>query len=149
MGFGVTAEVFWIPRISTQLSASFSQPQAILNGDLDLGTLGINPISLTARFHLRPSARIAPFVGGGPAVVMLGNLDDYFGDDVEADFDHERTFVVEAGVRLRSGPHVVMEMTVSRISLTARPNIRKTNVALPSPLSIDPIIAGAGIIWRF
>jgi outer membrane protein len=149
MGFGVTAEAFWTPRISTQLSASFSQPQAILGGNVDLGTLGINPVALTARFHMRPGARLSPFVGAGPALVMLGNLDDYFGDEVEADFEDEQTFLAEAGIRFRSGPHVAIELTVSRLWLTARPAIRKTNVALPSPLKIHPITAGGGISWRF
>jgi outer membrane protein len=149
MGFGVTAEVFWWDRVSTHLAASFSQPQAILGRNLDLGTLGINPIALTARYHLAPQSRLSPFIGAGGALVMLGNLDDFFGDEILAEFENETAFAAEAGLRWRLTPHVRLEAALSRIALRAVPLVRKSNVPLPSMIEIDPLSASGGVSWRF
>ncbi|HET7437348.1 MAG TPA: hypothetical protein VFN10_21765, partial [Thermoanaerobaculia bacterium] len=124
-GFEACAELFLSDRYSARLSATFLQPTAILfpsappPNDVDLGTLGITPIALTGRMHFRHGARIEPYGGAGAAIVILGNLDDQFGDDVDVNLDRPVTFVVEGGVRyqLRSLP-VALEAGVSYMPIT-------------------------------
>lgn len=154
-GFGANAEVFWTPRISTQLAATFVNPATFLyppnSSDVDLGTFGIDTYSLTARYHFAPDARFSPFVGAGGALVVFGDLEDRFGDDLEMTFDREVAPVVEGGLRYRVAPHVILDAAVSYIPLQATPNhIRNdTPYALPSVIDVDPFTISVGAAWRF
>lgn len=156
-GFAATAEVFWTPRLSTQLAATFVNPAAFIfpttppPNDLDLGTFGIDTYSLTARYHFSPDARLSPFAGAGGALVLFGDLEDRFGDDLEMTFDRETAILVEGGLRYRIAPRVILDVAVSYMPLEATPNhVRNdTNVPLPESVKLDPLTISAGAAWRF
>jgi outer membrane protein W len=151
-GFGANAEVFWTPRISTQLAATFVNPATFINpADVDLGTFGIDTYSLSARYHFAPDARCSPFVGAGGALVVFGDLEDRFGDDIEMTFDRETAFLVEGGLRYRVFPSVILDAAVSYMPIEATPNhVRNdTTVPLPSIVKIDPLTISVGAAWRF
>jgi hypothetical protein len=157
-GFGATAEVFWSKRWSTNVAATFVNPEAILfpstppPNDVDLGTLGLDVYSLTARANFRPDARLSPFAGAGAALVQIGNLDDQFGETLYADFDNETTFVVEGGLRYRIRPSIAFELGAMYVPLETEPHVRlatNPNVMLPAKLGIDPVIVSIGASWRF
>lgn len=151
-GFAATAEVFWTPRVSTQLAGTFVNPATfIFPEDKDLGTFGIDTYSLTARYHLTPDARFSAFAGGGAAIVVFGNLESRFADDIEMTFDRETAFLVEGGVRFHASPHVVIDAAVSYMPLEAKPNhVRnETTVPLPESVKLDPFVVGVGAAWRF
>jgi outer membrane protein W len=156
-GFAATAEVFWTPRLSTQLAATFVNPAAFIfpttppPNDLDLGTFGIDTYSLTARYHLSPNARLSPFAGAGGALVLFGDLEDRFGNDLEITFDRETALLIEGGLRYHIVPHVILDLAVSYMPLEATPNhIRNdTNVALPESVKVDPLTVSVGAAWRF
>jgi outer membrane protein W len=156
-GFGATAELFWTPHFSTQLAATFINPAAILfptnppPNDLDLGTFGMDTYSVTARYHVRPDARFSPFAGAGGAVVIFGDLEDRFGDDIEMTFDREMVPLVEGGVRCGVFDRVRLELSASYLPLEATPNhVRNdTNVPLPPSVKVDPLTVSIGASWRF
>ena len=107
--------------------------------------------SLTARYHAAPDARFSPFVGAGGAVVIFGDLEDRFGDDLEMTFDRELGLLVEGGVRVRLVDNVRIEVSASYMPLEATPNhVRNdTGVALPDSVKVDPLTISAGAAWRF
>ena len=155
-GFGAHAEVFWRDAVSTRFAATFLNPAAILfpgnppPSDVDLGTLGLDIYSATARYHF--GKRLSGFAGGGAALVVIGNLDDQFGEDVELEFDPEATFVVEGGLRYRFRPSIVLELGVTYLPLKAEPEVLRANdprYPLPSTVTVNPVIVSAGAAWRF
>jgi hypothetical protein len=158
-GFAATAEVFWTPRVSTQLAATFFNPAAILlpsnppPNDLDLGTLGIDIYSLSGRYHWRSARTLSVFAGGGAAIVILGDLEDRFGDDIEMTLARETAFFVEGGVRYRVRPSIVFDAVVSYMPLEATPNFVRNDsnprVALPPSVDLDPVTVSVGAAWRF
>lgn len=152
-GFGATAEVFWTDRVSTAFAATFVNPEAILSPanaePVDLGTIGLDTYSASIRWHFAPQARLSAYAGGGAALVQIGNLDDQFGDDVEAEFDSEAALLVEGGLRYRLFPRLFLDLGVTYMPLEAEPNVEKTNVALPSEVGLDPVTVTAGVAWRF
>jgi outer membrane protein W len=151
-GFAATAELYFLShRFSTELSATFVNPEAIFANEVDLGTLGLQTTALTGRWNLRPESHLTFFVGAGPALVTIGNLDDQFDDKVEIDFDSELTVVGEAGLRYRlpAAPRVALVVTVAYMPLEPEPNVRRSNIALPQRLGIDPMTFGIGATWRF
>ena len=156
-GFAITGERWVSPEFSTALTATFVNPEAILfpsnppPNDVDLGTIGLQTTSLTARWNFRSEEFFSAFAGAGPALVRIGNLDDQFGDAVEADFDTRLTFVIQGGVRFRPWdiPGPALNLTASYTPLKAEPNVRKTNVPLPGELALNPVTIGIGASWRF
>lgn len=151
-GFGVTAEVFWTPRLSTQAAATFINPAAILYpstpppAEVDLNTLGIDVYSLSARWHFSQV-----FVGAGGALVSFGNLEERFADDIEMTFDSEVAPFVEGGVRYHFWRGLTLDAAVSYMPLEAKPaSVRNaTSVALPERVPLDPVTVSVGAAWRF
>lgn len=156
-GFSATGEVFFTPRVSAQFTALFVNPEAILYpsapppDDVDLGTLGLDIYSATARVHFGAARRLSAFAGAGGALVVIGNLDDQFGDEVEAEFDNETTFVVEGGLRYRFRPRIFLELSAAYVPIEGKPKIRIAHsaYALPDKVGIDPLIVSLGASWRF
>lgn len=156
-GFGASAEVFVGERWSAQLAATLINPETMLlpssgaSGNVDLGTLGLEMYTLTARHHFAPRSRFSYFAGGGAALVSIGNLEDRFSDDLELEYDTATTFVVEGGLRYRFQPNVFLHLAVSYIPLEAEPSfVRNTTpVVLPPRLSLDPVTVSVGAAWRF
>lgn len=149
-GFAATGEWFFRDALSAHVAATFLNPEAILYvpNDVDLGTLGIDIVSLQGRYHFRPNARISPVVGAGAALIVFGNLDDQFGDDVEASVESQVTFVAEAGARYRIG-RIALELTATYMPVDAALNVQRTNVALPEAIELRAVIVNLGGAWRF
>lgn len=144
-GFGAYLDVFWSDRVSTRIAATFLNPAATLHpADIDLGTLGLDLYSATARFHLAPRARLSAYAGGGAAYAIVGNLDDQFGNEIEIEFDPETTFVLEGGLRYRIHPRIVLELGAAYLPLEL-----EAPAPLPPAVAIDPLIVSAGAAWRF
>lgn len=152
-GFGATAELFWTERVSTQLSATFVQPESFLfpnsGREIDLATIGLNPVALTARLYF--PARFSPFLGGGAAIVIPGDLEDRFGDDLEIEFDRQHTYVAEAGMRYRKSAKVAFDLSATYMPLEMDLHVRRNTIGAPLPpkLRLNPVILGAAASWRF
>jgi outer membrane protein W len=152
-GFAATGEVFWSENVSTQFAATFLNPAAFVgpNDVVDLGTLGIDTYSASARWHFMPQRRFSAFAGAGVALVSLGNLEDRFGDDFEVTFGNEMTYLAEAGVRFRFLENVYLDVAVSYMPLEAETTFVKNDdqLVFPSTLNLDPLTVSAGAAWRF
>lgn len=157
-GFGASAEVFWSEAVSTRASATFLNPAAILYpenpppSDLDLGTLGLDIYAATARWHFAPQRRFSGYAGGGGAIVVIGNLDDQFGDDIEVELDPELAVVVEGGVRFRALPRLFFEAGVTYLPLEAKGDVKRWDdprVQLPETIAVDPVMISVSAAWRF
>lgn len=157
-GFAAHAEIFFSDRLSTRIAATFLNPAAILfpenppPDDVDLGTLGLDIYSATARYHFAPRARLSAFAGAGGALVVIGNLDDQFGDDVEVEFDPQLTLVGEGGLRYRFRERIILELGVAYLPLEAGSQVRRVadpRYSLPETVTVDPLIVNVGAAWRF
>ncbi|HYK00844.1 MAG TPA: OmpW family outer membrane protein [Thermoanaerobaculia bacterium] len=152
-GFAVSAEVFFSARVSTQLSATFVNPVAVINpGDVDLNTISLDIYAVTGRWHFAPQARLSGFAGAGAAFVSLGNLEERFDDRIELEFDPEATYLVEAGLRYRFRPRIIFTGSLMYMPLEAESIVirdERPDVALPERVSLDPVTLSIGAAWRF
>jgi opacity protein-like surface antigen len=157
-GFAASGEAFWTEGFSTRLAVTFLNPAAILfpsdppPDDVDLGTLGLDLYSATARWHVAPRSRFSAYAGAGGALANIGNLDDQFGEDVEIEFEPETAWVVEAGLRYRFRPGIYLEAGATYMGLDAESDVRRSNdsrLDLPERVGIDPLIVSVGAAWRF
>lgn len=157
-GFAAHAEVFFSDALSTRVAATFLNPAAILfpedppPSDVDLGTLGMDVYSATARYHFAPRARLSGFAGAGGALVVLGDLDDQFGTDVEVELDPELTLLGEGGLRYRFRERIILEMSVAYMPLEADSQILRAGdprYPVPETVTVNPLIVSVGAAWRF
>ncbi|HVS33674.1 MAG TPA: OmpW family outer membrane protein [Thermoanaerobaculia bacterium] len=152
LGFGATAEVIWSRNLSTQLAGTFVQPAAILtSSNTDLGTIDMDVVSLVMRYRARDGSRFSPFAGAGAAVVFLGDLDDRFGNDIEAELETQTSLVVEAGVRSRISPRLTLEAAAMYLPLEPEVRVRRNegSAAIPPVITLNPIVVSIGISRRF
>lgn len=157
-GFAATAEWFFTDRVTAHFSTTFVNPETILfpanppPDDVDLGTLGLDIYALTGRYYFSPDARWSPYAGAGGAYVVIGNLEDRFGDDLEIVFDPEVAPVVEGGLRFRFRPSLSFNAGATYIPVTATSNIRFNDdprITLPEELALNPVTVSVGVAWRF
>jgi len=157
-GFAAFVDLFWSERFSTRAAATFVNPAVILfpdappPSDVDLGTLGMDIYSATARVHFAPRSRVSAYAGAGGALVLLGNLEDRFGDELELELDPVTTFVAEGGVRYRVAPRITLELGVTYLPLEGDLQILRADdprIPLPATVAVDPLIVSAGASWRF
>jgi hypothetical protein len=157
-GFAATGEWFYSDAVSTHLAATFINPEAILfpsnppPNDIDLGTLGQDTYSITARYHFRRGARLSPYVGAGAGYIVFGNLDDQFGDDFEATLAPELAPIVEGGVRYRFRRAIILTAALRYMPVTASVDVKLDDdprIDLPEELEVNPIQFSVGAAWRF
>jgi membrane associated rhomboid family serine protease/outer membrane protein W len=157
-GFAATADWFVSDRTAAHFAATFVNPETILfpatppPSDVDLGTLGLDIYSLSARYYVSPVARWSPYLGAGGAYVVFGNLEDRFGDDIDIEFDPELAPLAEAGLRFRFRRGIFFNAGITYIPVTATSNVRRNNdtrITLPAELKLNPVIVSVGIAWHF
>lgn len=157
-GFSAHAELFWRDALSARATMTFLNPAAILfpekppPDDVDLGTLGLDIYSVSARFHLGPQRRLSAFAGAGGAFVAIGNLDDQFGNDVEVDFDPEVTLLAESGLRYRFRQRIILEAGLLYLPLEGVSKIGRAadpRYTVPETVKVNPLIVSVGAAWRF
>ena len=86
------------------------------------------------------------------ALVSIGNLDDQFGDTIEAEFGNETTFLAEGGLRYRLLPRLYIDVGVSYMPLTAEAEVLRSTdprATLPAEINLDPVMLTGGVSWRF
>ncbi|HVE71423.1 MAG TPA: outer membrane beta-barrel protein [Thermoanaerobaculia bacterium] len=139
-GFGAHAEVFWSDALSTRAAATFVNP-AVYTPSTDLGTLGLDILSATARWHIAPRSRLSAYAGAGGALVVFGNLEDQAGGGIESEFDSKLAPVVEGGLRYRIHPRIALEAGAAYVPLEAEGD--------EITVAVDPLIVSVGASWRF
>lgn len=157
-GFGISGEWFVSERLSLRGAATFVNPAVILfpatppPSDVDLGTLGLDIYSASARWHLAPRSRLSYYAGAGAAYVLMGNLEDRFGDDLEINLGPESALLAEGGLRYRFRERVFFELGVTWMPLESELDVVRADrwtVPLPVTIGIDPLVLSAGASWRF
>ncbi len=157
-GFAATAEFFRSEQLSLHFAATFVNPAVILYpavsppSDVDLTTLGLDTYSLSGRWYFMRDSRIRPYAGAGLGYVVIGDLNDRFGDAIEVVFDPKWEPVAEGGVRYQILPRLALDLSVSWMPLSAESKVVRNDdlrVELPAQIELDPLTFSAGAAWRF
>jgi outer membrane protein len=152
-GFGVAANIFWTNRISTELAISRSSAETQLRrravgstgGDVEL-----TPVSAVLQFHLAPNATFDPYIGGGVAYVLFGDVDDVDNNISRIDFEDDYGFVINGGVGIRIGSRLGLTLDAKYVPLeSAARAVFVTGPDVESDIEISPVILSAGVTLRF
>jgi outer membrane protein W len=155
-GFGVSVRFDRGGRLSTELavfsisSAASLVPASAAPIEADLGSVRITPLSVTVHLHLAPRSMISPWVGGGLAYVVAGELGRLDPDVVESgrlEVDDEITYVANAGFDLRISPTFAVGLDTRYVPF--RPASRGVGDSGDTELRLSPWIVSIGARFRF
>ena len=155
-GFGVSANWFLTPHLSTELGVLALKSDGTIDveefaEEIDLGSLDLIPVTLIAQFHFARDSRIDPYVGVGAAYVMADDLDS---DDLDllqvgsVEVDDEFTYVINAGLGLQvtSGFGIVIDGKYIALEPATR---GEGSTEDELDLELNPLIVSVGLRWRF
>ena len=131
-----------------------AQGRGTLSGVDELASTWVLPPTLTLQYHFAPEAKVRPYVGAGvnytifystkasPALeTAIGatsvKMDDSFG------------YAVQAGVDIDLNDKVFLNLDVKYIDIDTTARLRTGAAANTARISIDPIVAGVGVGFRF
>lgn len=151
-GYGFSLSRYWSHHLALELAASelrqggtieFSGQQA-----LGLGRLKLRPISLAAQWHFAQGTSFDPYVGAGVAYITTSSLSS-------SDLDQSGIGTVEikngvaplanAGVNFGIGHNLALAADFKYFRF--RPDSGPPDARVR--LGLNPLIASAGIRWRF
>lgn len=154
IGWGLSVDYFWTPRISTELAVySFSADGTLNIGVLDdsvnLGKLDVLPATLTLRAHFGGDA-FDFYVGAGGAYATFEDLtsDELLLGGVERiEVDDEFTWLANAGlsIRLTQSLRLGLDVKYFPLETPAIDNLGRDEVEL----ELDPLLLSGGLILRF
>jgi outer membrane protein len=118
-------------------------------GDVDVGSTYVLPPTVTLQYHFAPRQRFSPYVGAGvnaslfydthasaPVVTSL-KLVDRFGEALQVGFDYN----------IRG--HWFLNVDVKQIFLNTKADAVTVLGPVSAKTALDPLVAGAGIGYRF
>lgn len=131
-----------------------AEGRGTLQGIDKLASTWVLPPTLTLQYHFAPDAKIRPYVGAGvnytifystkasdALVKAVGptsiKMDDSFG------------YAVQAGVDIDLNPKMFLNLDVKYIDIDTTARLNTGGAINTSRISIDPIVAGVGIGFRF
>lgn len=151
---GVSVNRFVNPWLAVEASAFGLRNDARLLIDgtvpIDLGTVGLTPVTVGAQLHLPRRPRIDPYVGAGAAYVIA---DDLASPDLEAggvgrvDLENKVSWYLNAGVGVQivEGFGIVLEGRY----LPYETDSRSTITGVSQKIDLTPRLLSLGLRFRF
>lgn len=151
-GFGLSLSHYWRSHLALELGASELRQSGHVDlaGQelLDVGRLKIRPFTATAQWHLAPGTTFDPFVGIGGAYVFTSRLSSTDLDQSgigTVDVKNGFAPLANAGANFSIGHN--LSLAVDFKYLRFRPDSGPADARVR--LNLNPLIAAAGLRWRF
>ncbi len=155
VGYGLTADIYWTPRISTEIGVYGIDADAslvlggIIDEIVDLGSLDVMPITLTLRAHFGGD-RFDGYIGAGAVYAMIDDLESAdlrLGGTEFIEIDDEFTWLANAGFSIRIAGGFRLGVDAKWIPLEV--DTIDDQGFDEIPFELDPLMISAGLILRF
>lgn len=157
-GVGADANIFFGNVLSLDLAGSYIKPTAKLSGFAGaVPTLSpktkMIPLTAILQFHFIPKGFVDPYVGGGAAYVLFGNINNAseLGNGIsQLHFKNDVGLALNAGVGIRFSPGIGIvadgKYVPVKSSTTA---VFTTGPNASTRVKINPAIFTAGLVFHF
>jgi outer membrane protein len=157
LGYGVSANIFFGDKISTEFAVSRVQPEARyrtravnVTGD----GVEMMPITAVVQYHFAPNGFIDPYVGAGAAYVLFSDVDSVGDIDdsgvSKIDFKDDAGLAINAGLSFRFSPRFALNVDGKYIPVSS--NATATLIGggnTETKIDINPVMISAGLQFRF
>lgn len=149
-GARVAWELLFTERIGLEVGLGTSEHDlaaSIGEFDLEVGSTRIVPLTASLLVHLTPASGADLYFGGGLAHVRYGDLEIRVPDEpVERlEIEDDTTWQVQVGVDVAVGPAWGVDFGLQYVATDAVIDAGDESDRLP----VDPLIAAAGVVFRF
>jgi outer membrane protein len=142
---------FFTDHIALELIAATTKHTITANntaaGKVDVGSTWILPPTLTLQYHFMPHARFSPYVGVGLNVSFFYSTHAAGGVVNSLKLDTAAAPALDVGFDYNVSGHWFANFDVKQIFLSTTAHIN--GGAVMAKTSLDPLVIGAGIGYRF
>jgi outer membrane protein len=115
-------------------------------GNVDLGSVGLLPPTLTAQYHFMPKSAFSPYVGAGLTYAVFYNEDRPSSVVNSIHYDNAWGYALQAGFDYNISGNWYFNADVKKIFLNTDVTINST---IKADVDIDPWVVGVGIGYKF
>jgi len=131
-----------------------AQGRGTLSGFDELASTWVLPPTLTLQYHFAPEAKVRPYVGAGVNYTIFYStkasdalVSAIGATDVE--MDDSFGYALQAGVDIDLNEKMFLNLDVKYIDMDTTARLRTGAATNTAQISIDPIVAGVGVGFRF
>lgn len=144
-------------HIGAELILATSKHNATGTGALDglpLARTWVLPPTLTLQYHFLPDARVRPYIGAGINYTIFYSekakpeLNDAIGA-TKVSMDDSFGWALQAGVDVPVTERLFVNLDVKYVSIDSTATLTTGTLVNQVGISIDPVIVGIGLGWRF
>lgn len=131
-----------------------AQGRGTLSGFDELASTWVLPPTLTLQYHFAPGAKVRPYVGAGVNYTIFYStkasdaLEKAIGSTT-VKMDDSFGYAVQAGIDIDLSEKMFLNLDVKYIDIDTAARLRTGAVTNTARISIDPIVAGVGVGFRF
>jgi outer membrane protein len=144
---------FFTDNIATELIAASTRHavKAIGTsiGTIDVGSTHVLPPALTLQYHFMPHERFSPYIGAGIDAMFFFDSTPSSPTVQKLSFDNNIGAVIQAGFDYNFSGHWFANFDVKQIFLNTTAHLNTTLGPVTAKTSLDPLVVGAGIGYRF
>lgn len=144
---------FFTDNIAAELIAGTSRnditADGTAKGNLGVGSTWVLPPTLTVQYHFMPHSRFSPYLGAGLNVTF------FYDESPEGPIMKTLSLDTNAGAALQAGfdynisGHWFANVDFKQIFLDTTAHINTVLGPVTAKVSLDPVLVGAGIGYRF
>jgi outer membrane protein len=157
LGYGVSANIFFGDKISTEFAVSRVEPQArYRNRVVNVTADGVEmmPITAVVQYHFAPNGFIDPYVGAGAAYVLFSDVDSVGDIDdsgvSKIDFKDDAGLAINAGLSFRFSPRVALNIDGKYVPISSSATATLVGGgSSETKIDINPVMFSAGLQFRF
>lgn len=154
---GVDVEQRWIPEVdisyfvtrnlALELILTYPQKHDVTLNGVNIGSVRHLPPTLTLQYHFLPEAQFRPYLGAGINYTRFSNVSLNVPGVGALGMERSSTgLALQAGLDIALGKNLVLNLDVKKIKMDAD---LSTGAGFLSKLTIDPLLVGVGLGWKF
>jgi outer membrane protein len=118
-------------------------------GNLDVGGVRVLPPTVTLQYHFMPHARFSPYIGAGVNATFFYDSSPAKPAVTHVSYDNNIGAALEVGADYNVSGHWFLNVGVKQILLNTTAHIDSVLGPVKAKVALNPLVAGAGIGYRF
>jgi outer membrane protein len=144
---------FFTDHIAAELIAATTRHELSANGtavgNADVGSTWVLPPTLTVQYHFMPHERFSPYIGAGINYSIFYDTKGAGPVVRSVSLDNNVGAALQAGVDYNMTGHWFLNLDVKQIFLNTTAHVNTVLGPITAKTSLNPLVAGAGIGYRF
>lgn len=140
---------FFTNNIAAETICCITKHEVSLSGGPALGDAWLIPLSVMAQYHFHLGGGVKPYIGAGPALVLV-TANSRKGPATSFNLEtYNPGFVLQAGIDVKLRDNWYLNADIKKFFVDIDAQVTTAGGTVSGKASIDPIVAGIGIGYRF